>query len=39
VAGKHFAIDIIAMKIPDARYWLPTLFKDIHDFCKSCDNY
>jgi hypothetical protein len=22
----------------DVRYWWPTLFKDIHDFCKSCDN-
>jgi hypothetical protein len=22
----------------NARYWWPTLFKDIRDFCKSCDN-
>ncbi len=26
-------------KILDAGYWQPTLFKDTHDFCKSCDNY
>jgi len=33
----HFAIEIIANKILDAGYWWPTLFKDTHDFCKSCD--
>jgi hypothetical protein len=21
------------------QYWWPTLFKDIHEFCKSCDNH
>jgi hypothetical protein len=38
VARGHFVVDIIAKKILDVRYWWPTLFKDIHDFCKSCDN-
>jgi hypothetical protein len=39
VAIGHFVIDIIAKKILDAGYWWPTLFKDIHEFYKSCDNY
>jgi hypothetical protein len=39
VVGGHFATYIIAKKILDVGYWWPTLFKDIHDFCKSCDTY
>jgi hypothetical protein len=23
----------------DANYWWPTLFKDTHEFCRSCDSY
>jgi hypothetical protein len=38
VAKGHFVVNIIAKKILDAGYWWPILFKDIHDFCKSCDN-
>jgi len=38
VARRHFVANIIAKKILDARYWWPTLFKDTHDFCKSCDS-
>jgi hypothetical protein len=38
VAAGHFAIDIAAKKILNVRYWWPTLFKDTHDFCKSCDS-
>ncbi len=38
VVGGHYAIDIIVKKILDARYWWPILFKDIFDFCKSCDS-
>ncbi len=38
VDGRHFVTDIMAKKILDPRYWWPTLFKDTHDFCKSCDN-
>jgi len=32
----HFAIEI-ERKILDARYWWPTMYKDMHDYCKSCD--
>jgi hypothetical protein len=38
VIGGHFATDISTKKILDAGYWWPILFKDIHDFCKSCDS-
>jgi hypothetical protein len=34
----HFATNITTKKILDAGYWWPTLFKDIHDFCKSYDS-
>jgi hypothetical protein len=37
VAIRHFATNIIAKKIQDARYWWPTLFKDIHELCRSYD--
>ncbi len=39
VARGHFAVNIITKKILDSEYWWPTLFKDIHDFCKSYDSY
>jgi hypothetical protein len=35
--GGHFAGQIIAEKILQAGYYWPTLFKDAHDYCKSCD--
>jgi hypothetical protein len=38
VARRHFAVEITTKKILDAGYWWPTLFKDTHDFCKSCDS-
>jgi hypothetical protein len=38
VARRRFVANITAKKILNARYWWPTLFKDIHDFCKSCNN-
>jgi hypothetical protein len=38
MARGHFAANITAKKILDACYWLPTLFKDIHEFCRSYDN-
>jgi hypothetical protein len=38
MVGRHFATNITAKKILDASYWWPTLFKDIHEFCKICDN-
>ncbi len=39
VVRGHFVVDITMKQILDVGYWCPTLFKDIHDFCKSCDNY
>ncbi len=39
VAKGHFVIDIITKKILDVGYWWPTIFKDIHEFCRSCDSY
>jgi transposase InsO family protein len=35
--GGHFAGRITAEKILQAGYYWPTLFKDAHDYCKSCD--
>jgi hypothetical protein len=35
----HFIVDIIAKKFMYVRYWWPNLFKDTHDFCKSCDRH
>jgi hypothetical protein len=36
VARGHFATNIIAKKNLDTSYWWPTLFKNTHEFCKSC---
>ncbi len=38
VVRGHFVAYIIAKKFLDVGYWWPTLFKDTHDFCKSCDS-
>jgi hypothetical protein len=38
VAGRHFTKNINAKKILDAGYWWPTLFKDIHEFCRNYDS-
>jgi hypothetical protein len=38
VARGHFVADITSKKILDAGYWWPTLFKDIDEFCRSCDS-
>jgi hypothetical protein len=35
--GMHFATKITQRKILDVRYWWPTVYKDVHDYCKSCD--
>jgi hypothetical protein len=35
--GGHFARRIIVEKILQAGYYWPTLFKDAHDYCRSCD--
>jgi len=33
----HFVIEITQRKTLDAGYWWPTMYKDVHDYCKSCD--
>jgi hypothetical protein len=38
VVRGHFVVDIIAKKILDVIYWWLTLFKDTHEFCRSCDS-
>jgi hypothetical protein len=35
--GGHFAGQITTEKILQAGYYWPTLFKDAHDYCRSCD--
>lgn len=37
VAGGHFAADITFRKILDAGYWWPTVYKEVVDYCKACD--
>ncbi len=39
LVGRHFDADSTTKKTMDVGYWWPTLFKDIHDFCRSGDNY
>ena len=36
-AGDHFSRDTIAHKILRARYYWPTLFKDVHAHVRKCD--
>jgi hypothetical protein len=38
MVGGHFDLYITTKKIMDARYWWPTLFKDICEFYKNYDN-
>jgi hypothetical protein len=35
--GRHFATKIIQRKILDVGYWWPTMYRDVHDYCRSCD--
>ncbi len=34
---RHFAIEITQRKILDVGYWWLTMYKDMHDYYKSCD--
>ncbi len=34
---KHFTTGITQRKILDVGYWWPTMYRDVHDYCKSCD--
>jgi len=33
----HFATEIMHRKILDAGHWWITMYKNVHDYCKSCD--
>jgi len=35
--GGYFAFEITKRKLLDVGYWWPTMYKDVHDYCKSCD--
>jgi hypothetical protein len=34
---RHFAIEITRRRILDVGYWWPTMYIDVHDYCKSYD--
>jgi hypothetical protein len=33
----HFAMEITQRKILDVGYWWPTMYKDVHDYYRSCN--
>jgi len=33
----HFTIEIMQRKILDVGYWWPTFYRNVHDYCRSCD--
>ncbi len=33
----HFAIEIAKKQTLNAQYWWPTMYKNVHDYCRSCD--
>ncbi len=35
--GMHFATKITQRKIFDVGYWWPIMYKDVHDYYRSCD--
>jgi len=35
--GGYFAFEIIKRRLLDVGYWWPTMYRDVHDYCKSCD--
>ncbi len=34
---RHIATEIMQRKILDVRYWWPIMYRDMHDYCRSCD--
>jgi hypothetical protein len=38
VGGGHFS-EITIHKILDAKYWWPTMHKDVFQYCQTCDKY
>jgi hypothetical protein len=39
VGGECFSSKITIHKILDAKYWWPTMHKDVLQYCQACDNY
>jgi hypothetical protein len=37
VGGGHFPSNITVRRIFDVGYWWPTMNKDVHEFCWTCD--
>jgi hypothetical protein len=37
IVRGHFAIEITNKKMLNARYWWPTMYKNVSDFYRSCD--
>jgi hypothetical protein len=37
--GGHFATEIMQRKILDFGYWWSIMYRDVHDYYKSCDAY
>jgi len=37
IVGGHFAFALTTRKVPQARLWWPTLFKDAHQYVLRCD--
>jgi hypothetical protein len=35
--ARHFTTEITKTNILDVGYWWPTMYKDLHDYCRSCD--
>jgi len=33
----HFEMEITQRKILDVGYWWPTMYRDVHDYCRTCD--
>jgi hypothetical protein len=36
--GRHFVTEIMQRKILDLGYWWSTMYRDMHDYCMSCDS-
>jgi hypothetical protein len=35
--GRYFSFEITKRKLLDVGYWWLTMYRDVHDYCKSCD--
>jgi hypothetical protein len=37
VGGRHFSSNTTKKKIFNVGYWWPTINRDVHEFCRTCD--